>query len=204
MTVYSAVLFLHLAGSLVLFAALVLEWFGVDFLHHAISAEQAHLGFRLTAVAPRLAGPSAAVIVLSGGYLSAHIAGWRQGWVQVSLLTVLVIAVVGIAFSGPQMRALRKVQFEPTGRLPSDVRLRLQDSRLLVSICLRSALLLGVVFLMASRTGFAESLAAMGCAAILGLILAFFIGNQRQKLPSPASFRGERARLSSQKERSKA
>jgi len=186
MTLYSAVLFLHLAGSLVLFAALVVEWFGVDFLHRAVSAEQVHLGFRLTGVVPRLAGPSAALIILSGGYLSANIAGWRQGWVQVSLLTVLLIAVVGIVFSGPRTRALRRIQFEASGRLPSDVRRRLQDSALFVSVCLRSALILGVVFLMASKLGFAESLAAMACAAILGLLLALVIRKQRQKLPSTA------------------
>lgn len=183
MTLYSALLFLHLAASLVLFAALSIEFLAVSSLRRTVSAEHARLTLRMAGLVPRIAGPSALVILLSGGYLSANIAAWHQGWIQVALLTVVGIAIVGVTLSGRQMRALQNIQIGASGEVSSVFRTRSQNSLLLISICLRGALLFGIVFLMAAKPAFGQSLLTIACFAAFGLLFAFIAG-QRQKLPS--------------------
>jgi hypothetical protein len=112
MTLYALILFSHIAGAFFLFAGLALEWAAVSYLRKNPARVQADASLQLAGLAPRLYGPALGVILLSGGYLGSKIDGFSQGWVLVSLVTLLLIGTIGVAFTAPRFRALLKTFVE--------------------------------------------------------------------------------------------
>lgn len=169
MSFYSISLFLHIVGALGLFAALSLEWTGLLGLRRATTAGQARQWMRLMAVPRTIAGPSALIVLLAGIYLS--IARWGvQAWIVVGLTTMVFIAVLGPALGGRRWAAIaRSLPPGEEGSLGAAFGQRVRDAVLSLSISLRVALFVGIVFLMSTKPGIAGALAAIGVAALLGL-----------------------------------
>jgi len=116
-------------------------------------------------------GPELGVVLFSGGYLASKMGG-NQGWILVSLITLLVIGVTGAVFTGPRVRAIWKASKENTGRISTALQNRLHDPVLLASVRLRVALVFGVVLLMVSKPSTRLSLFTIGAATGLGMIAA--------------------------------
>jgi hypothetical protein len=171
MTLYSLLLFAHIAGALFLFAGLALEWVLISFLRRNPELAPFSAWGRLFFVAPRLYGPALGVILLSGGYLGAQMRAWEQGWIRVSFVTLFIIGLIGAIFTAPRAPAIRKLAAasDPTIR---ELQMRIQDPLLVVSVRLRTALVFGVVLLMVSKVGLGPSLIAMACATAFGLLIA--------------------------------
>lgn len=101
----SLLLFTHIAGVLALFSALALEWAAVP-----------------RKVLGRLYGLAFLAILVTGFWMTSRLGVHAQAWVRISLITMIVMAVVGRVW---------------------------RDARW--SIALRIVLGLGVVFLMISK-----------------------------------------------------
>src|SRR5208282_1982948 len=108
MTLYALILFSHIASAFFLFAGLALEWAAVSYLRRNTPRFRGDSSLHLAGVAPRIYGPALGVILLSGGYLGSKIGGFSQGWVLVSLVTLFLIGIIGVAFTAPRYRALLK------------------------------------------------------------------------------------------------
>jgi Predicted integral membrane protein (DUF2269) len=170
MTLYALILFSHIAGAFFLFAGLALEWAAVSYLRKNPARVQADASLQFAGLAPRLYGPALGVILLSGGYLGSKIDGFSQGWVLVSLVTLLLIGTIGVAFTAPRFRALLKTFVEKSRDMSYQG--RRHDPILLASVRFRIALVLGVVLLMVSKLNLRLSLVTMACAAALGILVA--------------------------------
>ena len=112
MTLYSLLLFAHIAGALFLFAGLALEWVLISFLRRNPELAPFSAWGRLFSVAPRLYGPALGVILLSGGYLGAQMRAWEQGWIRVSFVTLFIIGLIGAILQ----RASRPGDSQAAGR----------------------------------------------------------------------------------------
>jgi hypothetical protein len=144
MTIWSLALFVHVLSAMGLFGAIVLE--GAALARHRLSPA-ANPGDAIEArLAGRLGGISMLAIVASGGYLMAHVWGWRTAWLDVALLTIVATVAIGIV----------------TARMPGE------EIRL-ASFALRSALFAGIVFLMTVKPGLAQALVVVTTAAAVGL-----------------------------------
>lgn len=172
MTVFSVILFIHLVGALALFAGMGLEWRALRYLGLAEKVEEVRMMTGLAAVLPGVNGFAAAAILLPGFYLATKLMVWPQGWISISLLSTFVIAGLGMAVTGPRMRALRKACAEGSGALPAEIQQRARASGLRISFRLRVALGLGIVLLMASRPGYGVSCIVIGAAAALALLFS--------------------------------
>jgi len=172
MTLYSLLLFAHIAGALFLFAGLALEWVLISFLRRNPELAPFSAWGRLFFVAPRLYGPALGVILLSGGYLGAQMRAWEQGWIRVSFVTLLIIGLIGAIFTAPRARAIRKLLAAVSDPTIRELQMRIQEPLLVVSVRLRTALVFGVVLLMVSKVGLGPSLIAMACATAFGLLIA--------------------------------
>jgi hypothetical protein len=85
---------------------------------------------------------------------------------------MVIIAVLGGAVSGRRAGAIARALPAESGSMSAALRRQLHDPMLALSIRLRMALFLGIVLLMSTEPGTAGSLAAIGVAAVAGLVAA--------------------------------
>jgi hypothetical protein len=171
MTLHSVILFLHLLGVLLLFAAQGLEWICLRNLQRAATLEQFRSWAGAATVIPRFSPFSGSLIIFPGAYLATKMKVWPQGWISMALLAVIVILALGVGVSGPRVRAMIKASMQE-GAVLRDLVGRAHDPVLRYSFRLRLALGLGVVYLMGSKSPMGLSLAVMGVAVAAGLLAA--------------------------------
>jgi hypothetical protein len=171
-SVYSISLFLHIVGALGLCAALGLEWAGLYNLRRATEAGQVREWVRLLASPRFVGGPAALIILVTGVHMSATRWG-PQGWVVVGLAGMALIAVLGAAISGRRAGAIARALPAEDGSISTALGRRLHDPVLALSLRLRTALLLGIVFVMSTQPSTAGALAAMGVALVVGLAASY-------------------------------
>lgn len=168
MNLYLAVLFAHIVATLGFFFGLGTEWLMVRVLRKATSAAEARIWIALW---PKLFGltvASAVLLVGSGVWLAARTTLWSQGWIQVTWVSLLLIAPLS-ALGGRQMRAIRSSI--TTGKNEFAVlRRRANSMALSLSISCRMAVSLGIVMLMTTKPNLIESVVALAVAASVGLV----------------------------------
>jgi len=174
---YAIALFVHIVGALGLFVALGLEWTSLLLLRRATTTEQARERMGLASGVRRVSGASLATLLISGFYLTATVWG-GVAWIAVALGAMVLMAVLGAALSGPRLAAIgRAVETGSLAPLP--------DPLLWVSIQIRLAVALGIVFLMTFKPDLNGSLLAIALAAVLGLIAALpAVAAGRSKQPT--------------------
>ena len=185
MSLYPVALFLHIVGALGVFAALALEWASLSNLRRAVSAGQVREWTRLLGMLPRIGGPSALTLLITGIYLSATRWG-GQAWIGLSLLGLVLIAVLGAAVSGRRIRAIARQAFEEDA-ISGALRRQLDDRALMISAWFRTGLALGIVFLMSAKPAPAIAFIGLGVFAVLGLAVGFALGTKsRSSAPRTA------------------
>src|SRR5213593_2186165 len=168
MSLYALAVFLHIVGALGLFAALGLEWAGLLNLRRAGSAGQAQEWARLLASVRKVAGPAVLTILVTGIYLMATRWG-GQGWIGVGFGGLVLIALLGATLTGRRTGAIVRAATSD----PASLGDRVRDPVLIVSAWLRTALALGVVFIMTTKPAAAGAVTALGVAVVLGLAAGF-------------------------------
>lgn len=169
MTLYSIVLFVHVAAVLVLFAALSFEVLSLFHLRRAGTLPEVRLWLAPVPGLPLFAMGSLLLTLLSGVYLAIRMSLHSEAWPKVTVAALLCVAPFG-AMSGRRMRAIQRA-CAAAARIDTPLRLRLQDPLLKISLGLRIAVLLGIVLLMGAKPGLWESAGVLGAAAALGLVV---------------------------------
>ena len=185
MSVYAIAVFLHIVGALGLFAALGLEWASLYNLRSVTTAAQAREWAKLLSALRFVGSPSFLIILVTGIYMMATRWG-GQGWIGVGLGGLVLIAALGGALTGRRSAAIARSAAGEAAAISVSLRQQLHDPVLFLSVWLRTALGLGVIFVMAIKPGTSGSLAAMGVALVLGLA-AGFPGWSRGRRAVPAS-----------------
>jgi hypothetical protein len=110
------------------------------------------------------------LILVSGLYMAGTNWGFQTGWIDVALVSLILIAPLGTAAIEPRRRAIaRLVQEAPDGPLPAALDRRTHDPVLATAVQTVTALLLGIVFLMTNKPSLVGSLVVMAIALALGL-----------------------------------
>jgi hypothetical protein len=165
MSAYSIALFLHLVGVLALFAGIGLEQVGLRQLRNAGSVSQVREWMTLMRGRRRIDGPAALIILVSGGYLMGHGAGYHA-WVAAGLVGMVAMAVLGAGVGRPRFVAIGRAISATDGPVPATLRERIEDPVLRLSAATRFALGIGVVFDMVVKPS------AVGAAVVLIVALA--------------------------------
>ena len=176
MTVYSISVFLHIVGALGLFAAFGLEWAGLLGIRRAATGGQAREGFRLLGATRVVGAPSALIILITGLYLALSAPWGRQAWIGLGLVGLVLIAVLGATLTGRRVRSIARTLPAEGAAIAPAFGVRLRDPVLILSALLRTALALGIVFIMATKPSDAEALTALGVALVLGAAAAAVVG----------------------------
>jgi hypothetical protein len=172
MTIYSAVLFIHVASAIGLFIALAAEGAIVFRIRSAQSVEQARFFIRVFQRLRIVAIPSFLGVLAGGMYLASK---WGRGtfWIPLALGATLLIMLIGGFVTGMRIARLRKMlsSEEPDVSIEA-LSVMAKDTALLLSYGLRVGLGLGIVFLMTVEPDLLGSLGALAAGCGAGLLSA--------------------------------
>jgi hypothetical protein len=169
MNTYSSVVFLHVIAAIGLFAALVIEWMSLRLLQRSASYEQGRESMAVWGLVAKVGGPATLVALASGIYLARSISAWNRSWVAVAIPTLVVIAIAGIPSARIRKRVAKLIAVN-AGSLPDELRTQLTPRTWTVSLRVRTALLLGLVYEMTAKP--TEGVLAIVAFAVLGLAWA--------------------------------
>jgi len=170
LTLYSIALFLHISGALGVFAALALDWVGISNLRRAGTAEQVGEWAGVYRIIRSLGAASVVALLVFGLYMTAVTWG-PTGWIGIGFLSLLFIAVLG-AVSGVRLGRILAIAARGQGPIADGVRAQLRAPLFVASVRARTAVAVGVVFLMTVKPEAAISLLVIGVALALGIASA--------------------------------
>ena len=171
MTLYSAVLFLHIVCVLGLAIALSFEWFTMWRLWAVRNTAEVHTGITTVPQLPIIAIGSMSVLLISGIYLTVQLQVWALAWPKVSLVGLLLLAPFG-AISWRKTRAIRANVSAGTDMQIERLRRRVSDPFLALSLGIRTAVVLGIILIMTAKPTLSVSLGILSIALIAGVVLS--------------------------------
>jgi hypothetical protein len=166
---YLVALYGHIIGALFLFALLGIETTGLMRLRSASSVEAA-LGWMGLVGIMRRGGPVALLVILVPGLWMASDRWSLPAWTMVALVSMLLLAGIGIVVTGGVMRRLGPRIGQAQGVWSPELTLAVRDPMLVRSLALRLGLALGIVTLMVFKPELVVSLVAVVVGAIIGLL----------------------------------
>jgi hypothetical protein len=167
LTLYAVALFLHIVGALGVFAALALDWVGITYLRRARTAEQVREWAGIYRIIRVLGGASVGALLMFGLYMTA-VSWGPTGWIGVGFISLVAIAALGAA-SGVGLSRILDATGGGDAPLGQEARARLGAGLYVVSVRARTALALGVVFLMTIKPDGPTSLLVSVIALALGI-----------------------------------
>jgi hypothetical protein len=163
----SLILFLHVVSAFGILVSFGLEWMNLDRLQRSCTAEETRASMKGFGVLPWIAGPSYLIVLISGIYLWQS--SWRgSAWTVIALISLILIAMIGAALTGPRLMTMSKLFSGEKVRDP--VVQQFGTMRVLwVSLQVRILMVLEITFLMTVKPGVSGSLIALAIAILLGL-----------------------------------
>ena len=168
MSLYSISLFLHIVGALAIFAVLGLEWAGLHQMRRATEVAQVREWVRLLGSTRFVGGPAALLILATGIHMTATRWG-AEAWIIAGLAGLVLIAALGAGLGGRRIGAIARALPGEAVLISPSLRQRIHDPVLTLSLRLRIALFLGIVFIMSTHPGVAGALVAMAVTLVAGL-----------------------------------
>jgi hypothetical protein len=176
---YGIAVFVHVVAALGLFFAMGLEWVLLAQLTRVETTDQARDWLRLLGVVRRLSPASLAALLLAGIYMMVTAWG-AAGWIVVAFVALVLLPPLGMipAFRLP---AMQRDLNDAIGPLSPALRQRLSEPLFLVSIQIRTAIALGIVFLMTIKPDVLGSAVAIAVAILLGIAFSLPALNQARR-----------------------
>jgi hypothetical protein len=166
----SLVLFTHVVGVIALFAALILEWLGLDAIRHSVTRAEGMAWVRLSVAVPRVLAIALGATVLSGFYLGSRLGMLGSSWMLPSYGALLLIGLSGGLMARPLVRTLRLAVRDPSDRTFRAVQASASGWLARVSVRIRAALALAIVYLMIGKPDVGIALIVIGIALVSALV----------------------------------
>jgi hypothetical protein len=163
-------LFAHVVGMLTLFAGLGVEWVSLYGIQRSMTRAEALPWLRSVTILPRIFGAALATIVASGLYLGARVGVLGNEWMRASYGALALMAIVSGPVSRASMRALKHASGATGEGSVHTLRAAASSPILRLSLRVRIAFGLAVVFLMIAKPDGGESLLVLASAAALSVI----------------------------------
>jgi hypothetical protein len=170
---HALLLFIHILGGIGLFIGGTCEFVGLQLLLRAKTVEFLRAATALTRLA-LVVDPLSSLAVAATGVSFVLIAwGWSVAWIDVALASFALITLAAPALQGRRFLAIqRAVSRTPDGPVPEDLRRRIHDPLLRVSVHSVLPLATGLLALMVLKPALVGAVLIMGAALLLGLASA--------------------------------
>ena len=176
MTIYSLMLFLHIASVLCLFGANGLEVVALLRLRSVRTTTQVSEWMAVMRAVEKVPPLAAVFVLISGLFMTFTIWGWSQGWIDLALFLVLLMGLMSAVIHGPRIKAIRQaLEAVPADTLSVRLRECIADPVLWAYALVPVLLTLGVVALMVLKLDWTGSIIVTvliaGGSLLLGLLL---------------------------------
>ena len=188
MTLYSIILFLHVAAVLGLFASLSFEVLSLFHLRRASDLSDVQRWMDPLPGIPHLAIGSILVVLASGVYLTARMSAFGLAWPKLAVVALVLIAPFA-ALTGKRMRAVRRSS-AGASTMKSDLARELQDPFLKISLGVPIAVFFGIVLLMSAKPELWQSIAIVVGSVVLGILLSLVAWRRTGPLPARGELQG--------------
>ncbi len=173
MNVYFLALFAHIVSAIAVFIGMGLEWVSLLRLRGAQTVAQVREYTSLTSVQAKLVVGGAAVLFVAGVYMTITRWGWQTPWIQIALGTLILEAALGGVVHTPRFKAIYEAASkETTNFLPEELKRKIDDPILWLSVHAHGITALGVIFLMTNKPDLIGSLITLVVTLVLSAITA--------------------------------
>ncbi len=167
--IYLIALFLHVSVAVILFATLGAEWLSIVNLGRAASTENIRLFTFTFSILKKLYSYSLLLILITGVYMMATV--WKHGaWMVFGFIGMVLLGAIGGKATNKQVKLIEKGVTEQANSISTELSELINNNRLIYSICSRTAIALGIIFLMAVKPGLIVSILALLISTAIGFI----------------------------------
>ena len=167
---YKIALFLHVSGALLLAGVMAIEWIDVIQIRKADIVEKIQDSVLNYANMNKIGGPAMILIIITGFYMAAK--AWRGPesiWMVFGFIGLLLLGAIGGMMTGRKISKVRKM-IKKEKSISKEAGILQNDRSIWVSIRLRTAIFLGIIFLMTVQPGLLASILTLVISIILGFI----------------------------------
>lgn len=173
MSTYTLVLFGHIAGAFLLVGALTVQTAGTFVLRRATRVEQVRANSTLMASVVPLFAISLLVIPAAGLYMAITAWGFQTAWLDVALVTFLLLLPIGPGVNGRHLAAVKRAaEAAPDGPLPPELAALLRRPLPAVMHVTFVMLTFGILFLMTNKPPLPIAITTILVATAIGLATA--------------------------------
>jgi hypothetical protein len=172
LVIYNVVLFVHVLGVVMLFAAFSATQLGGAGLRRAGSTEQARLWLGLLAVTGPMFGVAFLLILAGGLYMTVDVWNFSTSWIDVALVTVGIMLAVGMGLVGRGLSKMgRMAAAAGDGPISPELRAAIEDRAVWISTFTLTGFGVGVLWLMTNKPGWIESIVVVLALGLVGAAL---------------------------------
>jgi len=170
---YRTVLFLHLLALFIGIGAAAILGLSLFRLRAAQTLADA-LPWGILAGKTERAFPIAIVgLFVTGAYMTSDVWTWNTGWIDVAIVSLVVIAAQGVLIAGRRAKELeRALEANGPGPLSEGARMMTRDRALWVVAFANPGIVLGVVWVMTQKPGAGGAVAAVVIGYVVGAMAA--------------------------------
>jgi hypothetical protein len=165
---YRIALFLHVTGALLLFAAMIIEWLCLVNFRKAMDLREIKESISNYSKSG-LIGFTAVFLVLIPGIYMMAVAWKNAGWIITAFIGMILLAVIGGAVTGKKLKVIKKI-ISNENNISPELRSLLNNNSLMLSLKIRTAVFLGIIYLMTVKPDMKGSASVIIISIILGLI----------------------------------
>lgn len=166
---YEFALFLHIVGALAIAGAAAISWLVMLWMRRAETVQELR-PLAVVAVWADRAFPIASVLVLIAGiYMVEDVNwGWGTGWVNTSLIALIIMGAGGGLLMTPRLGAIHKAaKAAADGPVPAEIASKINDPVLWGTLHSFTVALLAIIWNMSVKPGDAQA----GIMITLGFVL---------------------------------
>lgn len=186
MTWYNVVLFLHLLTVAAAFYAIAVMMSALMRIPACRRVSEAGKAITRASSIGKMMPIVVVLLLLTGGFMTQTRWMWTTGWIDVSILGLLLVTVTGAGFIGSRDRAVhRRLAQMGSETLTPEAAAQLLDPPIVLASGINLGLVAGVMFVMVMKSSTALSLAALVVGAAIGyILLAGCVRTQRARAAS--------------------
>lgn len=170
---YSYMLFLHILGVLIMFAAVGTLFFGMINMLHAKDTPSLKVWAKLAVKMDSFLPISVILILFPALYLVMTTWGWDVAWINVSLAALIIMTLAGPIINLSRLKAIAAAVASETNDTPSKaVQQIVRNEVLWCSGTIMMVEVLGIVYLMVVKPALVGSIVTLIVCACIGVIVA--------------------------------
>jgi uncharacterized membrane protein len=170
---HNVMLFFHILGAAVMFAAVGITLTTMIAMLHAKKTEALREWSSLAVKMDGFLPLSVILILLPGLYLVISSWGWGIAWVNISLVTLVAMTIMGPVINLRRLKAILTAANAETNIVPSAHLLeKVRDRILWNSVMIMSMLVIAILFMMTVKPALVGSLITIAAAIVIGCIAA--------------------------------